>query len=63
MSYFSVFLSRIMQNPWKGWTRDQNIDSYEEIGGGLKYDVFIKNENEFLKNYDVWYIWSNDHIE
>ena len=31
MSYFSVLLSRIMQNSWNCWTRDQNIDSYEEI--------------------------------
>ena len=30
-SYFSVFLSRIMQNYGKGWTREQHIDSYEEI--------------------------------
>ena len=31
MSYVSVFLSRIMQNSEKGWTRHQNIDSYDEI--------------------------------
>ena len=31
MSHFSEFLSWIMQNTRKGWTRDQNIDSYEEI--------------------------------
>ena len=31
MSYFSVFLSRIMQNSEKEQTRDQNFDSYEEI--------------------------------
>ena len=29
----------------------------------VKYAVFIKNENEFLKNSDFWYTWSNDHIE
>ena len=30
---------------------------------GVKYAVFIKNENEFLKNSDFWYKWSNDHIQ
>ena len=63
MSYFSVFLSRIMQNSGKGWTRDQNIDSYEEISFFVKYAVFIKNENGFLKNSDFWYTWSHDHIQ
>ena len=29
----------------------------------VKYAVFIKNENEFLKNSDFWYTWSNDHIQ
>ena len=52
MSYFSGFLSRIMQNTRKGWTRDQNIDSYEEILFWVKYTVYIKNENEVLKNSD-----------
>ena len=31
MSYFSEFLSWIMQNTRKGRTRGQNIDSYKEI--------------------------------
>ena len=31
MSHFSEFLSWIMQNIRNGWTRDQNIDSCEEI--------------------------------
>ena len=29
----------------------------------VKYAVFIQNENEFLKNSDFWYTWSNDHIQ
>ena len=29
----------------------------------VKYAVFIKNENEFLKNSDFWYTWSNDNIQ
>ena len=29
----------------------------------VKYTVFIKNENEFLKNSDFWYTWSKDHIQ
>ena len=29
----------------------------------VKNVVFIKNENEFLKNSDFWYTWSNDHIQ
>ena len=29
----------------------------------VKYAVFIKNENEFLKHSDFWYTWSNDHIQ
>ena len=29
----------------------------------VKNVVFIKNENEFLKNFDFWYTWSNDHIQ
>ena len=28
----------------------------------VKNAVFIKNENEFLKNADFWYTWFNDHI-
>ena len=28
-----------------------------------KTAVFIKNENEFLKNSDFWFTWSNDHIQ
>ena len=63
MSYFSVFLSRNMQNSWKGWTRDQNIDSYEEISFLGKNAVFIKNKNKFLNNSDFRYTWSNDHIQ
>ena len=27
-----------------------------------KKAVFIKKENEFLKNYDFCFTWSNDHI-
>ena len=52
-----------MQNSGKGWTRVQNIDSYEEISFMGKYAVFIKNGNEFLKKSDFWYTWSNDHLE
>ena len=51
-----------MQNTKKGWTRDQNIDSYEEFDFCVKYTVFIKYENEDLKNSDFCYTWSNDHI-
>ena len=29
----------------------------------VKYAVFVKNENEFLKNSDFWYTWSNYHIQ
>ena len=28
-----------------------------------KNAAFIKNENEFSKNYDFYYTWSNDHIQ
>ena len=63
MSYFSVFFSRSMQNSWKGWTRDQNIDSYDEISFLGKKAVLIKNENIILKNSDFWYTWSNDLIQ
>ena len=64
MSYFALFFSQIMQNSWKGWTRDQNIDSYEEISFlGKTNAVFIKNKNEFLKNSNFWYTWSNNHIQ
>ena len=63
MSYFSEFLIRIMQNTKKRWTRDQNIDSYEEFHFCVKYTVFIKNENEDLKNSDFCYTWSNYHIK
>ena len=63
MSYFSVILSRIMRNSWKGWTRDQNFDSYEEIHFWVKTAVFIKIKNQFLKNSDFWYAWSFDHIQ
>ena len=63
MSYFSVFLSRIMQNSWKGWTRDNNIDSYEKNHFWVKYAVFIKDKNEYLKKSGFGYTWSNDHIQ
>ena len=56
-------LSWIMQNSWKWWTRDQNIDSYQEISFLGKYAVFIKNENEFLKNSDFCYTWSYAYIQ
>ena len=29
----------------------------------VKYAAFIKNENDLLKNSDVWYTWSNEHIQ
>ena len=29
----------------------------------VKYTVFIKNENEVLKNSDFCYTWSNDHTQ
>ena len=29
----------------------------------VKNAVFIKKENEFLKNSDFWYKWSYDHIQ
>ena len=29
----------------------------------VKFTVFIKNENEFLKNSDFCYTWSKDHIQ
>ena len=29
----------------------------------VKYAIFIKNENEFLKNSDFCYTWSNDHTQ
>ena len=29
----------------------------------VKNAVFIKNENDFLKNSDFCYTWSNDHIQ
>ena len=28
-----------------------------------KNAVFIKSENDFLKNFDFWYTCSNDHIQ
>ena len=30
MSYFSEFLTWDMQNSWKWWSRDENIDWYKE---------------------------------
>ena len=30
---------------------------------GVKYAVFIKNENEFLENSDFSHTWSIDHIQ
>ena len=29
----------------------------------VKYALFIKNENDLLKNSDYFYIWSNNHIQ
>ena len=37
-----------MQNSLKGWTRDQNIDSYEEISFFGKNSEFFKNSFSFL---------------
>ena len=42
MSYFSEFLSEIMQSTRKRWTRDQNIDSYEEISFFVKIYCFYQ---------------------
>ena len=41
MTSFSEFLTLIMHNSWKWWTRDQNIDSNKEISFLVKYAVFI----------------------
>ena len=39
-----------MQNSWKGWTRDKNIDSYEEISFlGKKMMFLSKTKTNFLK--------------
>ena len=40
MSYFSVFLSRIMQNSCKGWTTDQNTDS--------AFNTFLSTYSTFI---------------
>ena len=41
-----------MQTSSKGWTKDQNIDLYEEMSFFLvKYAVFIKNENDFFEKF------------
>ena len=92
-SHFSEFLSWIMQNTRKGWTREKGRDltqSYDKSPYtnrnvkrakwqhkeikilnhmkkfyffGVKYTVFIKNENKVLKNSDFCDTWSNDHIQ
>ena len=49
MSYFSVFLSRIMQNSWKGWTRDKTIDLYEEISFLGKICCFYQKQKSIFE--------------
>ena len=51
MSYFSEFLSWDMQNTRKGWTRDQNIDSYEEFFVCKIYYFLSKAKINFGKNW------------
>ena len=53
-----------MQNSGKGWTRDQNIDSYEEISFLGKICCFYqKTKMNFFKNSDFLYTWSKSHIQ
>ena len=55
MSYFSEFLSWIIQTFWKWWTtRDQTIDSYKEISFFGKICCF---------KIPIFHTWSNDHIQ
>ena len=53
--YFSVFLSGIMQNSWKGGQEINLSTRMKKFHFWVKYAVFSKNENEFLKNSDFWY--------
>ena len=60
---FSEFLSWIMQSTRKGWTRDQNIDSYEEISFLGKIYCFYQKRKWSFKNSDCCYVWSINHIQ
>ena len=66
-----MFLSRIMQNSWTGWTRDQNIDLYEEISFLSKICCFYQKRKLIVEK--LWSLVdpvyqrseseSNDHIQ
>ena len=47
-----------MQNTRKGWTRDQNTDSYEEISFLGKIYRFYQYQNEVFKNSDFCYTYA-----
>ena len=59
MYYFLSFLVELY-NVLERDRQEIKIDSYEEISF-VKYPVFMKNENQVLKNSDFCYTWSNDH--
>ena len=63
MSYFSVFLVQFCKT-LKENGQEIKISTYmNKFHFLVKYAVFIKNENEFLKNSDFWSTGSNDHIQ
>ena len=64
MSYFSVFfLVELCKTLEKDGQEIKISTRMKKFYFWVKYAVFIKNENEVLKNSDFWYTWSNDHIQ
>ena len=52
MSYVSEFFTWIMHNSWKGWTRDQNIDSLKEISFLGKFPRNIQGDIHKIRIYE-----------
>ena len=63
MSYFYEFLIWIMKTLESDGQEIQISTRIKKFHFWVKSAVFIENENEFLKNSDFCYNWSNDHIQ
>ena len=55
MSYFSVLLVELCKTLEMDGQEIKISTRIKKFHFWVKYAVFIKNENEFLKNSDFWY--------
>ena len=60
---FLCFCDELCKTLEKDWQKITISTRMKKFHFQVKYAVFIKNENKFLKNSDFWYTWSYDHIQ